>query len=91
MDPESYQAYISREGELVIPTEARERLRIAEGGYVRIVVQGDSLRINRLPNPIQQAQELLRPYVIRPPMSDDEAEDLIATAIAEDVVRRSGL
>ena len=42
---ERYRVKVHRKGLIVIPAEVRKRFGIAEGSYLELVVEGDSIRL----------------------------------------------
>lgn len=77
---------LSREGQITIPVELREEFGLAEGDPM-VVERRDGVLIIRRATLVEQTAGYGAPWRKDPPLTQDEEEEALAKAIAEDAAR----
>lgn len=85
---ECFELPIDNYGAIVLPDRLRARFGVAAGGKVRVDVVGNLLYLTVLGRSVEQSFGALHEYAANFPDSEEEFEEMLAQAMAEDIYAR---
>ena len=84
----AYQAVVTPEGQVIIPAEIQEVLGIKEGDRVAWVLEDGHARLERSGSVVARTAGILKNDV--PPLTEEQLNEAVELAIAEDVMKSMG-
>jgi AbrB family looped-hinge helix DNA binding protein len=79
---------VTRKGQITIPAEIRRKLNIHQGDRVRVVLDGESVKVEPVGDVVARTAGILREYAKTLPPTEKELKEAAAQAIADDVTGR---
>ncbi len=84
----AYQAVVTPEGQVTIPAEVQEVLGIKEGDRVAWVLEDGHARLERSGSVVARTAGILKSDA--PPLTEEQLNEVVELAIAEDVMKSMG-